>query len=205
MDSRLPPVTQLMPLTDIAFVVCTALDSRGTRAVLSGGGAATYYAPQAYQSQDLDFVIEFYGGRGDQEALAEVGFLPEVRSHYRHHASPITLDFPEGLLAVGDETIETWDTVERGGLLLHIITPTDSVRDRLAAFLHWGDRASLETALAVARAQRQRIDLKLIEDWSRREGGEAKFEEFKRKLGSNPGSADPTSSTKTPICFNSRG
>jgi hypothetical protein len=44
-------------LTDVAFAVCSALDRIGERAVLCGGSAATYYAPDAYQSRDLDFVL----------------------------------------------------------------------------------------------------------------------------------------------------
>jgi len=37
-------------LTDVAFAACTALDRAGEVAVLCGGSAATYYAPEAYQS-----------------------------------------------------------------------------------------------------------------------------------------------------------
>lgn len=36
-------------LRDVAFEVCTALDRVGVTAVLSGGGAATLYAPHAIQ------------------------------------------------------------------------------------------------------------------------------------------------------------
>ena len=37
--------------TDVAFAVCTALDRAGEHAVLCGGSAATYYAPEAYESE----------------------------------------------------------------------------------------------------------------------------------------------------------
>jgi hypothetical protein len=46
-------------LVDVAFAVCTALDRDGITAVLTGGSAATFYAPEAYQSEDADFVLSF--------------------------------------------------------------------------------------------------------------------------------------------------
>ena len=49
-------------LTDVAFGVCTALERADERAVLCGGSAATFYAPEAYESRDLDFILRF-GGR----------------------------------------------------------------------------------------------------------------------------------------------
>ena len=46
-------------LRDVAFEVGTALDAAGVHAVLCGGSAATFYAPNVYQSEDLDFVLAF--------------------------------------------------------------------------------------------------------------------------------------------------
>lgn len=50
-------ITTSSSLTDVAFAVCTALHRAGYTSVLTGGSAATFYAPTAYQSKDLDFVI----------------------------------------------------------------------------------------------------------------------------------------------------
>ena len=47
-------------LAELALIVCTALERVGQTAILTGGGAATFYAPEAYQSRDLDFVFEFW-------------------------------------------------------------------------------------------------------------------------------------------------
>ena len=52
-------------LVEVAFAVCTALARAGVTAVLSGGGAATFYAPEAIQSYDLDFILEVYPKDGD--------------------------------------------------------------------------------------------------------------------------------------------
>ena len=51
---------------------------------------------------------------------------------------------------------------------------------RLAGYYHWGDPQSLDQAVAVAR--RHRVDLGRIEEWSRREGGAARFRDFVERL-----------------------
>lgn len=55
-------ITASSTIVDVAFAVCTALERAKIIAVLTGGSAATYYAPEAYQSRDLDFVITLRGG-----------------------------------------------------------------------------------------------------------------------------------------------
>ena len=46
-------------LREVAFAVGTALERERVLAVLCGGSAATFYAPDVYQSEDLDFVLTF--------------------------------------------------------------------------------------------------------------------------------------------------
>lgn len=64
---------------------------------------------------------------------------------------------------------------------LRILSPTDCVKDRLAAFYHWDDPQSLEQALMVA--ERRRIDLKEVERWSKVEGNLNKYNVFIKRLG----------------------
>lgn len=140
------------------------------------------YAPRAYQSRDLDFVIQF---RSDQaegaRALAAVGY--ELSGNfYVHSESQLTLDFPPGPLSVGGDVLIRWDTLREEELLLHILDPTDSCRDRLAGFIFWNDRGSLEQAVAVALAQQGRVDIERIQDWCRRERRTEGFAEFRRRL-----------------------
>jgi hypothetical protein len=151
-------------LTDVAFAVCTALDDAGIKAILTGGSAATFYAPDAYQSSDLDFVITFPGGGDGAGALAALGYRPESGAYF-HRVSALPIELPPGPLMIGDDHIARWATVDRGGERLHVLSPTDSCRDRLAALLFWRDLSGLEQALAVFRAQRSEMDLPLIRDW----------------------------------------
>ncbi len=169
-------------LREIAFLVCTELERAGVRAVLTGGSAATVHSAGDYQSRDLDFIITF---RADDatpsEALSSLGFTLEGPL-YSHKESPFSLEFPTGPLSAGKELIRTWDTLKDEDRILHILTPTDCCRDRLAGFLFWNDRGSLEQAVAVARRQAERVDLEAIQSWCEREGVAEKYQEFLRAL-----------------------
>lgn len=166
----------------MAFAVCTALDRAGITAVLTGGSAATYYAPNAYQSLDIDFVIALHRSEsGGHEALVGLGYRRE-NDCYIHPDSPFPLEFPRGPLMVGDELLESWSTETRKGELLHVLTPTDCCRDRLAAFLFWNDFSGLEQALAVCMARATDIDLALVRTWCERERQPDKFRLFAARL-----------------------
>jgi hypothetical protein len=168
-------------LRTVAFKVCTAMERASVTAVLTGGSAATVYAPEAYQSQDLDFVLQRAVGPSGkaEEALAELGYAEE-RGTYVHHSNPLTLDFVPRPIQIGGEIIGDWDTLREDGMILHILSPTDCCRDRLAHFLHWNDRAGLAQAVAVAG--NHEVDMDGIRSWCEREGQTRKYREFERAL-----------------------
>ncbi len=61
-----------------------------------------------------------------------------------------------------------------------MITPTDCVKDRLAAYYYCNDPQSLEQALMMAQAQE--IDLGEIRRWSKKEGRADKYADFLNRL-----------------------
>lgn len=167
-------------------MVCTALDRAGATAVLTGGSATTVYVPEAYQSRDLDFVIEFRAvDARPADALAGLGYREEG-GVYLHPENPLTLDFPPGPLMVGGDLVDSWETWREGERLLHVLAPTDACRDRLAGFLFWNDRGSLEQALALARGRPGDVDLAAVRNWCEREGHARRYGEFARLLGRKP-------------------
>jgi hypothetical protein len=156
-------------LIDGAFAVCTALDAAGFTAILCGGSAATYYAPDAYMSADNDFVMTVDVPRREISAiLAPLGFREEGRI-YVHDAVTWTLDFPRGPLAIGRDIITAWSTVRRGEQVLHVIKALDSVRDRFMHYWAWNDYSGLAQAVAVAKAQRKQVDLDAFRAWTEAE------------------------------------
>lgn len=174
-------LTAQSTLTDVAFVVCTALSRRGFVAVLTGGSAATFHAPEAYVSRDLDFVLTLRGQHGER-ALRDIGF-ERTGNFYRHPEAPFALDFPPGPLAVGEDLITRWDTHRRGDEVLHVLTPQDSVRDRLASWLFWNDLNGLEQALAVHFAHETGVSLDALRAWAQRENQARQFEAYEQRFG----------------------
>ena len=157
-------------LEQVALVVADALRERGIRAVLTGGACATIY----------DLILESSPTqRSLDEGMAKAGFARNGDT-YEHPGTSFFVEFPRGPLAIGRDT--SIQPVERrvAGTTLLILSPTDSCRDRLAAFFHWKDRQALGAAVAIAT--RHTLDLESIRAWSRREGAEGAFEEFLRKL-----------------------
>jgi hypothetical protein len=169
-------------LREVAFLVCTALHEAGITAVLTGGTAASLYAPEAIQSFDLDFVITAHAVDGEPEAVLKRLGYRRVGQDYKHADSRYPLEFPKGPLAIGDERIMSWETLRKDGLLLHVLTPTDSCRDRLAAFYFFDDRNSLEQARAIFAAQAERVDLDAIRRWSEKEGQKRRYQDFLRRI-----------------------
>lgn len=81
---------------------------------------------------------------------------------------PFFVEFPRGPLGIGqDVQIRAVWRVRRGAKTL-ALSATDSCRDRLAAYYHWRDQQSLSAAVAIAL--RNRVALRKIREWSRREG-----------------------------------
>lgn len=101
-------------LREVAFAVGTVLERAGIEAVLCGGSAATFYAPEAYQSEDLDFVLELgTDGSSVRAALASLGYRFN-NGLFVHADSHFTVEFPPGPLAIGDRPpIEVMDAARR--------------------------------------------------------------------------------------------
>jgi hypothetical protein len=83
-------------------------------------------------------------------------------------------------LAVGNDLVRTWGEQSVGDLRIQILTPTQCVMDRLAAFYHWRDRQALDQAVLVGSLHS--VDIDEIERWSAREGQSAAYKEFAVRL-----------------------
>jgi hypothetical protein len=128
----------------------------------------------------LDFTERGFSKRKKlKEALEEIGFTEENR-YFKHPETELIVEFPAGPLAVGSEPVQNITIMQFTTGSLSLISPTDCVKDRLAAFFYWQDQQTLEQAVLVARAQH--INLNEIENWSRREGKLKEFQKIKKLL-----------------------
>ena len=169
-----------MSLEELAFYISDHLRKNGIEAVLTGGACVSIYSDNAYLSYDLDFVVQTCKNKANiRDVLAKIGFFEKNQSFY-HKDTDYFIEFVPGPLAVGSEPVKNISELKEKHLTLKLLSPTECVKDRLAAFYHWNDIQSLEQALLVAK--KQKIDLKEISRWSKNEMFESKFLEFRKLL-----------------------
>lgn len=169
-----------MTLGELAAYIDTHLQKSGINVVLSGGACVAIYSNHKYVSKDIDFIAQFtIDHKKVENAMTELGF--ERRGKYYHNSqTPYFVEFIPGPPSVGQDPIEEIHEIAMTTGMIRILTPTDSVKDRLAAFYHWGDRQSLEQAILISRSNP--IDMQSVKTWSIREGKISEFEQFKRRL-----------------------
>jgi hypothetical protein len=173
------PISEMTQI-EIAAYVQTSLYENGVEVVLSGGAATAYYSNNQYVSYDLDLVNKFSVPRKRIEKfMNEVGFYGQER-YFKHPDSKFFIEFPPGPLTVGLEPVGVIESVQLATGTLRILSATDCVKDRLAAFFHWEDRQCLHQAILVS--QEIPVDLAEIERWSIKEGKENEFRQYQRLL-----------------------
>jgi len=172
------PIGQ-MSMEELAAYVCEALEKEGIETVLSGGCCVELYSKGRYTSDDIDLIDRFNGGhRKIKEIMERLGFKEyKMKRYFIHEETSLFLEFPKGPLGVGDTPVKEVSerTTETGTLKL--LTPTDCIKDRLAAYYHWDDEQSLEQAIWVACENE--FDMKSIETWSQNEDMMGKLQDFK--------------------------
>jgi hypothetical protein len=178
-------ITEETNLLELAGLVSRTLNEAGITAVLSGGGAVSAYTNNEYQSADLDFVCSEQMSRLE-EALQPLGFVRGSKGRARYFDHPRSrwfVEFPPGPVSFGSASpaASEFSTLATPVGPLSIITPTQSVMDRLAAFFHWQDLQSFDQAVMVAR--HQRIDFEQIRQWARAEAiPQAEIERFLNRI-----------------------
>lgn len=170
-----------MSVEELAGLVCETLANAGITTTLTGGACVAIWSEGKYVSRDLDFIEEGPVPRRQvKDALTMIGFKEKDR-YFIHPETELYVEFPTGPLTVGDERVYEVETRHTGAGRLRLLTPTDCVKDRLAAFFHWSDTMAFEQALLVAREQR--IDIVELRRWAKAEGGADKLATFEEALG----------------------
>lgn len=157
-------------LETLAAIVSEALERAGIAAVLCGGAVVSIYSDNEYQSHDLDFVTS-EGLRTLKTVMSTLGFQRGKGRHFVHPGTEFTVEFPAGPVMIGDEPVTEVALRRTHAGTIRLLTPTDAVKDRLAAFLHWNDRQGVEQAVQIIR--RQDVDLGKVDRWALAEAGEA--------------------------------
>lgn len=169
-----------MDIGELAAFVCSHLLRNGVKCVLTGGACVSIYTNNSCISYDLDFIeIALSKSKSIKKIMSEIGFYPENR-YYKHIETKLFIEFPSGPLAIGSQPVKKFSEKKFPTGILHLLSPTDCVKDRLAAFYYWNDLQSLDQAIKVS--EQQKIDIKEIEKWSFIENQSDKFNKIKIKL-----------------------
>lgn len=104
-------------------------------------------------------------------------------SVFRHPTASWYLEFPRAPLVFGDREmpLESCSTIRTAFGNLFVITPTQSVLDRLSAALHWNDAMAWEQAALVTQAQN--LDWEDVKRWLAEEGEGDRYARVRERLG----------------------
>lgn len=161
-------------------LVATELAKNDVDVVLVGGAVVSIYTEGAYISGDLDFVLNDYTRTKLDQVLKTLGFVRKTRHYIHPDCKHLFLEFSSFPVSIGYDSAITPAEVEVDGVKIKIYTPTDSVRDRLASFIHFKAKDCMDQAIMIA--QKHPVNFQKIKSWCSSEGGDKAFEEFLKKL-----------------------
>jgi len=161
------------------------LSRNGIDTVLVGGAVVSIYCEGQYRSGDLDLVIITYTVKRDvDKVMSEIGFGGKSGRHYFHpECSHIFVEFVPPPLSIGSDVKIAPRQIVIEGQIIKILSPTDSIKDRLASYIYFNARECLDQAVMVAF--HQPFDLDKVKDWCEKEGQTATqaYQDFLRLSG----------------------
>ena len=168
-------------IRDLAGIISEQLNKNGIDTVLVGGACVSIYSKNEYISHDLDYV-SYSTIKEIEPCLKSIGFKKEVTNRFVNDDCEFYIEFVSPPVSIGKEApIKKFNSINTGKGKITLLTPTDCVKDRLAAYYYWGDPQSLEQALLVAK--KQKVNIKEIELWSKKENKLKEFKIFLEKGG----------------------
>jgi hypothetical protein len=116
------------------------------------------------------------------KVMLELGFESHGKE-FRHKDIDFFVEFPSGPLAIVNQLIQAEAELNFKGHKLKLLSPTQSVMDRLAAYFHWNDLQCLDQAVWIAK--KHPIQIYKIKEWAKREGEEDKLNVFLQNIKNN--------------------
>lgn len=160
---------------ELAAIVTAALEKKDISAVLVGGAVVSIYTENAYESKDLDFISPAEH-KNISQVMLTLGFKREGRN-FLHDQTTLTVEFPTGPIGIGDRVpVKPEGKIKVGTTTVIMLSPTQSVMDRLAWFYFNNDRQCLDQAVMIAK--KQPVKLMEVKKWSAEEKMNEKFEIF---------------------------
>lgn len=156
------------------------LSKNGIDAVLVGGAVVSIYTNGAYESGDLDFIVQNLMKNKVPSIMAEIGFKRKGR-HYAHpDCKHLFVEFPSGPLGIGEDYNIKPVEYKESGSIFKILSPTDCIKDRLASYIYFKSNECLDQAVLVAK--NQPFKKAAVRKWCLGENAEWAFKDFSSKL-----------------------
>lgn len=171
-------INKKMSLKDFALHIAAKLKEVDIDVILTGGAVVSIYTNNKYESHDLDF-LSLSEHKLIKKAMYDLGFQSSGKDFY-HSKTDFTVEFPGYELVIGETPMKPEGQIKDKNFTLKLLSPTQCVMDRLAAFYHWKDPQSLEQALLVSL--RHPINISKIKKWSENEGMRDKYQVFLNRL-----------------------
>lgn len=171
-----------LSIIELAAFISESLRKEGLEAILSGGACAQIYSNSKYVTGDLDFVVNYFWPGNDaiiDKVMASLGFERKGRI-FVNPAVAYSVEFPPGPISIGEEhqVKPCMFKMKTGNLWL--LSPTDSVKDRLTGYFYGNDAQCLEQAVMIY--QMNDVKLEDVRNWARKEGRPEKFAEFENRV-----------------------
>ena len=173
-----------LSIRELAALICDTLKKEGLQATLSGGACAEIYSNARYVTGDLDFVVNYIWPENDgkiSKVMGDLGFERNGRL-FSNKTVKYFVEFPPGPLSIGEEYhIQPMEiTLKTGSLSL--LSPTDSLKDRLTGYFYGNDNQCLEQAVMIYKMNE--VDIDNIRKWAAIENQPGKFGNFLRRIES---------------------
>lgn len=153
--------------TFAAAIIATALERAGMQAILVGGGAIEFYAPESYATADIDFVVE----RGTREKLSQVFESLGLTRKDRHWFL--------GDLFVEVPSFHMEDPYERftlGPFQLRVVRKEIVLAERVIGFRYWKTWSYGSQAIEMIKAFGSELDEEILRKRLRQDQAEEAYE-----------------------------
>jgi hypothetical protein len=166
-------------IKEMVAMISEHLQKNSIEAVLVGGACVSIYSENKYTSYDID-LITTSSIKTMIPILEQLGFKNTGGRLFENPKCKFLIDFVAPPVSIGDSPVSEFNYISTRFGTICLLTPTDCVKDRLAAYFFWSDLQSLDQAVMVAK--RNKINIQDVKKWAENQGEQEKYKVFVKGL-----------------------
>ena len=169
---------QNIGIKKLSAIISEYLQKNDIEVILVGGACVSLYSNNKYTSYDIDLITDS-PIKKIIPVLERLGFKNTGGRLFKNPQCKFLIDFPAPPVSIGDEPLLKFNYLNTRFGTICLLTPTDCVKDRLAAYFFWNDLQSLDQAVMVAK--RNKINMPNIKKWAEAQSEHKKYEIFVKR------------------------